>query len=685
MFPVFAAFALSIYLGIDFGSYYTRASTFMSNEHPDVATNYESERSTPTFLAFRRPLTNQTITPEFGDKALRLLLSRNSVGAGYLPNCIDMNESRSPHAPYVNRSQVNLSTIDLVALFFWHFVKSIAKGRPVGGITVVVPAHFTSPQREQLAAAVRIGSKLRKVAVIDDVDALCYVYANEKSARFQRAGRTVLFIDIGATSLKAYAVRFERLPSGKPLANRLAYAHDLENGGAILSKAICEHLMRKYGIPRGPDAENRRLFELAEKLKKQLTLTEEAALTSDALEFRLNRSELHSLSRSFSDAVIRVVNATFSKFPPDEVEVLGGSSRLPFLSELLYGRLGIRFGRSFNSDETLAIGAGYHAQFLRETSKFDVLYIYDSAPLYDVVAATANGSRAVCRAAYRCETSLVVDKGVRYIVLGYNESQLRPGLVTKSFGYAMDPQPSDIRISFSSHPFDVQAGCHVDPDNESNCTSISLVPLQTRSTVSSAYKEIVKAAERKARMASAHNKLESFVQRIEREITGNQTIQTFSSTEQRTEILLAISDAKKWIFEHADSATTAKNFTSISDRIRKLMSPIYRRIAENVTLGQVFASWSDTVNIVEWSLYLDWPSRGLVPKPEFLKLYRESVDWYQNATQLLNKAEAWQDPPITSKDLGKVGRRLYNEWLKVNGTAAPAHRGSASPAGQTEL
>jgi hypothetical protein len=39
MFPVFAAFASSIYLGIDFGSYYTRASTFMSNEHPDVATN----------------------------------------------------------------------------------------------------------------------------------------------------------------------------------------------------------------------------------------------------------------------------------------------------------------------------------------------------------------------------------------------------------------------------------------------------------------------------------------------------------------------------------------------------------------------------------------------------------------------------------------------------------------------
>jgi hypothetical protein len=186
-------------------------------------------------------------------------------------------------------------------------------------------------------------------------------------------------------------------------------------------------------------------------------------------------------------------------------------------------------------------------------------------------------------------------------------------------------------------------------------------------------------------MASAHNKLESFVQRIEREIAANQTIQTFSSTEQRTEVLLAISDAKKWIFEHADSATTAKNFTSISDRIRKLMSPIYRRIAENATLGQVFASWSDTVNIVEWSLSLDWPSRGLVPKPEFLKLYRESVDWYQNATQLLNKAEAWQDPPITSKDLGKVGRRLYNEWLKVNGTAATAQRGSASPAGQTEL
>lgn len=75
----------SIYIGLDIGSYFTKASTVISNEHPVIATNYETKRMTPTFIAFRppqdfnfantsnvSPAEARTLLPEFGQNALNL-------------------------------------------------------------------------------------------------------------------------------------------------------------------------------------------------------------------------------------------------------------------------------------------------------------------------------------------------------------------------------------------------------------------------------------------------------------------------------------------------------------------------------------------------------------------------------------------------------------------------------------
>jgi hypothetical protein len=456
------------------------------------------------------------------------------------------------------------------------------------------------------------------------------------------------------------------MEDGRPLARRLAYAYDLQQGGAFLTISIIKYLKSKY--QNLTDIDPRRLFFGVEKLKKQLTLVNESIFSDENFNISLNRSELQSLSHEFCDSLLRVFNSVFSKFEIDEVEVIGGSSRLPFVADLLGNHFNIRIGRTLNADETLALGAGYYGQFVRETSKFDFPHIIDLSSVYNIAVTTANGTEYVCVAESPCQMRMNVTGNISYALVTYDGSQLRPGLLTQKFAYAIyGGEIGEVQFNFSHSPFDVNSAEICDPQNGTNCSVLTLTSKLPRPTVSALLKGIEKAQLLREKIANAHNKLEQFLQQTEQILKGNETIRAFSTEEQRSEIFAEIGKAKNWLFENADNAANANNFTVINERIKKMMAMIHRRIYENATIPELIAKVVETIEIVDYSIKVDWPQKKIVVDPEFANLYRETVNWFEKMRNVMNGIKLWEDSPVRAKEFEKRGRHLYEAWMKVNG------------------
>lgn len=717
--------ANSIYIGLDIGSYFTKASTVVSNEHPIIATNYETKRMTPTFIAFRTPpdfdflnksmvspAEARTLLPEFGQNALSLMTNRPWLGMGFMPYFIDINETEITRLSKIfnqNISAARVSYQDCTALFYKYFITSIAKGRPVQGIDIVVPAFFTIPQRVQLKRMIKICHFTKNIRVLDDVDAISHVYSNSKSSRFQTEPQLILFIDVGATTIKSYAILFsvrnETNGEKSVISTRVTYEYDTENGGAFLTSKMIKYISSKLKIDKPTDSEKWRMFEASEKLKKQLTLTENATVTIENINgkdetFTMTRSELEILSKDLLESLVRVVSRASANLTINDCELIGGSSRLPFIQKAfeMNNLTHLKIGRKLNADETLAIGAGYYSQFIRELSRFSPIVTYDIASPYTITLFTSDSMGIVCRKGTRCATSIGVNGSSHYLLFAYDKDELRRGILSATFGYSLKELEENVELLFLHNPFDLHSAriCRAadeiektqfqenPPENADGkkvklCRDILFAPIEQKKKVSPVFKAIVRKDKSRKLMANAHNKLELLVQRIENELEFNASVIRFTSPQQKAEIKQAVEAAKKWIFEEADKATVFKNFTVIVDSLNSLMSPIYKKVAESKALNENIKLYVETLRLSHYALDNDWNSKSNIPPDvieEFRKLLNETEEWYLNATDANSHATIDDLPPFRAKDFEKHGRNLYQEFLKIeriaNATPSPS-------------
>lgn len=686
-FALFAQFCRPIYIGLDFGSFFTKASVVISNEHPEIATNYETKRMTPTFIAFRAPphfnWSDEAITskeagmlrPEFGEKALQLMESRPASGTGFLPIFLDMeNNSISQLAKdlFISTNASRVSMTDATCVFLRQFLTAIAKGRKIHGVHVTVPSFTTIPQRSMITGMLHAAG-VRRARVIDDIEAICCIYSNVYSSRFAKSRRRTLFIDLGATNMQAYIVQFERLKdSKKPFAMRLAYGFDAENGGAFLTAKLVKYIHKSLALENVTDSDNRRLFSAVERLKKQLTLTEEATVTTEIggneMCITMDRSELLAQSTDFLASLKRVIeDVIHMKY--DEVEIIGGSSRLPFIASFLSEEFNMtQIGHSLNADEALAIGAGYYSQFVTDTSRFETIRVEDYASAYNITMLSINGSMVACMRNLPCLPRVNVSGNGKYLLSVYEG--LRNGLLTKSFAYGYPEQTGDCEMILMNGPFDVYNGRCCEGGK---CSDFEVTSLWEPFSTPAVLKAIVGGDKRRTRMANAHNRLEQFLNKVEEEIASNETVREFSSEEQRSAIQAELDSAKKWIFEYSDLATDVKNFTDVTDRIKNLINPIYKRISINGTIHEELEMYSRTLTWAIWCIEEEWPGRGIAVPADFVSMYREADDWYKNITAQLRNLQLWQDIPFKPKHLRKRGTALWQELKRINQTA-PAQK-----------
>ncbi len=246
-------------------------------------------------------------------------------------------------------------------------------GEEVTGAVITVPAYFNDSQRQATRDAGRIAG-LEVKRILNEPTAASLAYGLEK-----RDYETILVFDLGGGTFDVSV-----LEVGDGVFEVKSTSGDTQLGGTDFDQKIVDWLAEQFLETEGVDLRRdrqalQRLTEAAEKAKIELSgvgVTEInlpfITATEDGpkhLETRLTRGEFEGLCADLVQRLRRPVkqalmDANINPSRIDEVILVGGSTRIPIVQQLIYGLIDLEPNQGVNPDEVVAVGAAIQAGIL---------------------------------------------------------------------------------------------------------------------------------------------------------------------------------------------------------------------------------------------------------------------------------------------------------------------------------
>jgi molecular chaperone DnaK len=261
-------------------------------------------------------------------------------------------------------------------------------GEPVSQAVITVPAYFNDSQRQATKDAGKIAG-LEVLRIINEPTASALAYGLDK-----KKNEKILVFDLGGGTFDV-----SLLEVGEGVFEVKSTNGDTHLGGDDWDERIVQWAVDEFKKDQGIDLRKdrqaiQRLREAAEKAKIELSTLMEAEInlpyiTADAsgpkhLQLRLSRARFEQMSADLLarckgpfEAALHDAGLTASQI--DEVVLVGGSSRMPAVQELVRSLVNKEPNKSVNPDEVVAIGAAIQAAVLSGEVK-DVLLL-DVTPL----------------------------------------------------------------------------------------------------------------------------------------------------------------------------------------------------------------------------------------------------------------------------------------------------------------
>ena len=366
-------------IGIDLGTT-NSCVAFMEGKDPVVITNTEGTRTTPSVVAFQKDgqrLVGQMAKAQAVVNPDRTIMSiKRHMGSDYKVTIDD--KSYSP--PEISAMIITKLKNDAEAYL----------GQKVTQAVITVPAYFSDSQRQATKDAGRIAG-LEVLRIINEPTAAALAYGLDKA---ENKNQKVLIYDLGGGTFDVSILEI-----GDGVFEVLSTSGNTYLGGDDFDKRIIDHLVSEFRAQAGIDLSKdkmamQRLKEAAEKAKIELsTLTSTTInlpfITMDAsgpkhLDTQLSRQKFNALTEDLLRATEGPLRQALSdaKLTSDKIDrviLVGGSTRMPAVVDLVRGIMGKEPFRGINPDECVAIGAAIQAGVLQGDVK-DVLLL-DVTPL----------------------------------------------------------------------------------------------------------------------------------------------------------------------------------------------------------------------------------------------------------------------------------------------------------------
>jgi heat shock protein len=377
---------MSIPFGIDFGNSNTVIAC-ARNRGIDVIVNEVSNRSTPSLVGFG--LKNRFIGESGKNQQTSNVKNtvenlKRIVGLDYNDEDFQIEknyftcplvESKdggiSANVKFLGKQQEFTST-QLAAMYI-NKIKDITAKETKGNLVDVclsVPAWYSEKQRRLIADACRIAS-LNPVRIVNELTAAAVGYGAFKQNDLpEEEPKKVAFVDIGHSS---YQVSIAAVKKGE--LKILGTAYDKHFGGRDFDYAIANHFATEFKAKYKIDVHENpkafyRVLTAAEKLKKVLSANTQAPFNIESVmndvdvSSSLTREELEEFVKPLLERInVPIENALkdagLTVGDIDEIEVVGGCTRVPSLKAKLSEIFGKPLSFTLNQDEAIARGNAF--------------------------------------------------------------------------------------------------------------------------------------------------------------------------------------------------------------------------------------------------------------------------------------------------------------------------------------
>ena len=387
-------------IGIDLGTTNSCVAVMEGNE-PAVIANSEGRRTTPSIVAFIKdgerkvgdPAKRQAITnPKHTIQSIKRFMGESfdkmSNEISRVPYEVVKGDNNTPRVKIEER----LYTPQEISAMILQKMKKTAEdylGYEVSEAVITVPAYFNDAQRQATKEAGEI-SGLKVLRIINEPTAAALAYGLDK----KHTDTKVAVFDLGGGTFD-----ISILELGDGVFEVKSTNGDTHLGGDDFDQVIIDWLSQEFKNDEGIDLKKdpmamQRLKEAAEKAKIELSSSSQTEINLpyimpvDGIPKHLVKTLTRSKFEQLADSLIQrtlepckkaLADAKMSSSDIDEVILVGGSTRIPAIQEIVEKFFGKKPSKGVNPDEVVALGAAIQGAVLTGEVK-DVLLL-DVTPL----------------------------------------------------------------------------------------------------------------------------------------------------------------------------------------------------------------------------------------------------------------------------------------------------------------
>lgn len=388
-------------IGIDLGTTNSCVAVFEGSE-PVVIANSEGKRTTPSVIGFVKDGDRKV-----GDPAKRQAITnpKNTVYSikRFMGETYEQSRKEAESMPYTVVNENGYPRVDIegrkytpqeISAMVLQKMKKTAEdylGQEVTDAVITVPAYFSDSQRQATKEAGQIaGLNVRRI--VNEPTAAALAYGVDKANKDMK----IAVFDLGGGTFDISILEF-----GGGVFEVLSTNGDTHLGGDDFDQVIINWLADGFKSEENVDLRKdpmamQRLKEAAEKAKIELSSSTSTEINlpyitavdgmPKHLVKTLTRSQFEQLAHNLIQACLipcqkAMADAKLSNSDIDEVILVGGSSRIPAVQELVKNYFGKEPSKGVNPDEVVAVGAAIQGAILNKEEGVGDIVLLDVTPL----------------------------------------------------------------------------------------------------------------------------------------------------------------------------------------------------------------------------------------------------------------------------------------------------------------